>query len=117
MKIPMFICCSVNIAFRNRQYWEALQASDVVYCDGISVFWGCRVLGNPIPEKLTTTDCVHPIAQRCQQEGLSMYIVGNPDGVAERQHFILDLMVGDGVISESEAVAAKLEPHGHATIG
>ena len=34
----------------------------------------------------------------------------NHEGVSERQHFVLDLMVGDGVISESEAVAAKLEP-------
>lgn len=34
----------------------------------------------------------------------------NPEGVIERQHFILDLMVGDSSITESEAVAAKLEP-------
>ncbi len=31
-------------------------------------------------------------------------------GVIERQHFILDLMVGDGFIDEATAVAAKLEP-------
>ena len=75
---------SVNIAFKNRAYWNALRRCDAVYCDGISVYWGCKVLGKPIPEKLTTTDCVDQIAERCAAEGLSMYIVGNAPGIAQR---------------------------------
>ena len=75
---------SVNIAFRNRAYWDALQRSDVVYCDGISVYWGCKLLGKPVPEKATTTECLDPIADRCAAEGLSMYILGNPPGVAQQ---------------------------------
>ena len=74
---------SVNIAFGNRAYWDALQRSDAVYCDGISVYWGCKLLGKPIPEKLTTTDCLDPIVKRCAAEGLSMYILGNAPGVAQ----------------------------------
>ena len=75
---------SVNIAFKSRAYWDALQRCDAVYCDGISVYWGCRLLGKSVPEKLTTTDCVDPIARRCAEEGLSMYILGNAPGVAQR---------------------------------
>lgn len=75
---------SVNIAFSRRDYWNALQRSDVVYCDGISVLLGCRLLGTPLPEKLTTTDCVGPISERCEKEGISIYILGNAPGVAKR---------------------------------
>ncbi len=75
---------SVNIAFKNRAYWDALQRCEAVYCDGISVYWGCKLLKKPIPEKLTTTDCLDPIAARCADEGLSMYILGNAPGVAQK---------------------------------
>lgn len=75
---------SVNLAFKNRPYWNALQNCDALYCDGISVYWASKVLGRPVPEKLTTTDCVDPIAARCATEGLSMYIIGNESGVAQQ---------------------------------
>lgn len=75
---------SVNMAFKSRRYWSALQQCDAVYCDGISVFWSCKAMRTPIPEKVTTTDCVNPISARFEQEGLSMYILGNAPGVAEQ---------------------------------
>jgi N-acetylglucosaminyldiphosphoundecaprenol N-acetyl-beta-D-mannosaminyltransferase len=75
---------SVNTAFKSREYWNALQRSDVVYCDGISVLWGCKLLGTPIPEKLTTTDFFYPVLQRAEKDGLSMYILGGEPGLAEQ---------------------------------
>ncbi len=75
---------SVNTAFKYRDYWNALQRSDVVYCDGISVLWGCKLLGTPIPEKLTTTDFFYPVLERAEKEGLSIYILGAEPGIAEQ---------------------------------
>lgn len=72
---------SVNLAFKNADYWEALQNADMVYCDGISVYWGSKILRKPIPEKLTTTDCIGPIAEVAAAHNLTMSIVGNRPGV------------------------------------
>jgi len=72
------------MAFSTPEYSRALQRSDVVYCDGISVLLGSRLLRRPVPEKLTTTDCIGPIAARCEAEGLSFYILGSRPGIAKR---------------------------------
>lgn len=74
---------SVNLARRNSVYMRALRNADMVYCDGISVLWGARSLGYPLREKVTTTDVLNPICKRAAELGLSMYILGNPPGIAE----------------------------------
>lgn len=74
---------SVNLALRDSNYMAALRRADVVYCDGISVLWGARSLGYPLCEKVTTTDVLNPICERAANVGLSMYILGNPPGIAE----------------------------------
>lgn len=74
---------SVNLASKNLLYRQALRNASAVYCDGISVLMGARFLGYPLKEKVTTTDVLGPICQKAAALGLSMYILGNPPGVAE----------------------------------
>lgn len=80
---------SVNTALATPDYYAALQRCPAVYCDGFGVYLACKILGQPIPARLCTTDYVFPICEALGREGMSIYILGNPPGVAERAAQIL----------------------------
>lgn len=68
---------------RDRRFAELLGRASMRYADGQSVVWASRLLGAPLPERLATTDLVHPLARRCAQEGLPVFLLGGEPGVAE----------------------------------
>jgi N-acetylglucosaminyldiphosphoundecaprenol N-acetyl-beta-D-mannosaminyltransferase len=74
----------LNIAYEQEWYRSFLNGSDLVYCDGMGVQVGARLLGCRIPERFTLADWVYPLAEMCAKEGFSLYLLGNPPGVPER---------------------------------
>lgn len=52
---------------------------DLAIADGQWVVWASRFLGTPLPEKISGSDIVLPLARR----GHSIYLVGGSPGVAE----------------------------------
>lgn len=75
---------SVNMAFKHPAYMQALKDCDLVYCDGISVLWGSRLLGDPIPERLATSDLFDDICRNCIERGFKVYFLGNEPWVIEK---------------------------------
>lgn len=74
---------------RDNPHVRKLEA-DVVYPDGMSIVWASKLLGRPLPEKLTLSDLVHPIARYAAEQDMGIYLLGGKpsmDGrpsVAER---------------------------------
>jgi N-acetylglucosaminyldiphosphoundecaprenol N-acetyl-beta-D-mannosaminyltransferase len=68
----------------DRRYAEALLAADLIHADGMPIVWFSRLFGQRLPEKLTTTDVVHPIASVAAEQGFSFYLLGGRPGIAEQ---------------------------------
>ncbi|NPA91096.1 MAG: WecB/TagA/CpsF family glycosyltransferase, partial [Chloroflexi bacterium] len=77
-------------ARRDPAYRKILQEAAMVWPDGVGVLWASRLLGAPIPERVTGSDGVPLIAQRAAAEGWRLYLLGAGPGVAERAARVLE---------------------------
>lgn len=79
----------LNLAYEQAWLRDFYNRCDRVYCDGMGVMLAARWLGQPIPVRYTLADWVWPLAERVAQQGASLYLLGNPPGVAERAAWAL----------------------------
>ena len=56
----------------------------LVYCDGMGVKLGARLVGYDIRERFTLADWIWELAALAASRGFRLYLLGNPPGVAER---------------------------------
>ena len=62
----------------------AYAAADLAVADGQWVVWASRILGTPLPAKISGSDLVLPLARAAARSDLSMYLLGaTPKVVAE----------------------------------
>lgn len=61
---------------------EAYREADLSLPDGQWVLWASRVLGTPLPEKISGSDLALPLAQLAARRGWSLYLLGGAEGVA-----------------------------------
>jgi len=73
-----------NLALDDPALRSALLSFDLLYADGISVVWASRVLGRPLPERMTSADYFPLFARGCAERGVSLFLLGGQPGVAER---------------------------------
>ena len=62
---------------------EAYAAADLAVADGQWVVWASRLLGTPVPEKISGSDLLLPLARAAGQRGRSIYLLGGAPAVAE----------------------------------
>lgn len=60
----------------------ALEAADVVYCDGYGVRLAARALEHEVPHRMTGADWVWELATLCAAQDRSVYLLGSEPGVA-----------------------------------
>jgi N-acetylglucosaminyldiphosphoundecaprenol N-acetyl-beta-D-mannosaminyltransferase len=72
----------LNQSFSNPELRTALQASDLTYCDGYGVRLAARVIGLPVPHRMTGADWIWGFASLCQRHDRSMYLLGSDPGAA-----------------------------------
>jgi N-acetylglucosaminyldiphosphoundecaprenol N-acetyl-beta-D-mannosaminyltransferase len=75
---------TMNFTYKLPLYKEMLESAEIVYADGQSILLAARILGKPLPEKLTTTDIWPPTCELAQRKGYSFYLLGGEEGLAER---------------------------------
>ncbi|HSQ66393.1 MAG TPA: WecB/TagA/CpsF family glycosyltransferase [Polyangiaceae bacterium] len=63
---------------------RAYQEVDLSVADGMPVVWASRLLGAPVPEKISGSDLVPRLMGRAEQEGWRVYLLGGGPGVAVR---------------------------------
>src|ERR1051326_252771 len=59
----------VMAAQRNKDFRAAINSASLVLADGIGVVWATRYLGQPAPERVTGSDTLPVLAQRCAAAG------------------------------------------------
>ena len=72
----------LNQSFADPELRRALRESDLVYCDGYGVRLAARMIGLPVPHRMTGADWMWTVAAMCQEEGLSLYLLGSEPGAS-----------------------------------
>ena len=62
--------------------------------DGQALVWGARLIGTPVPEKVSGSDLVWPLMQLAAAEGWRVYLVGGAPGAAEAAATRLEVELG-----------------------
>ncbi len=76
-------------AFRDPTYRSVLNRAAMIWPDGVGVLLAARLLGHPIPERVTGSDGVPLIAERAARAGWRLYLLGARPGVAARAADVL----------------------------
>jgi N-acetylglucosaminyldiphosphoundecaprenol N-acetyl-beta-D-mannosaminyltransferase len=78
---------SMNVAADDPSFDTLLRSGDLVYCDGTGVRLAARLLGEPLPQRMTGADWIHDLARLCVAHGHSLYLLGGERGsAAEAAH-------------------------------
>lgn len=78
----------LNIHVANTAYTDArlkaiLQQSDLVYCDGAGIVLGSKLLGSPLPTRLTAADWFVDMLAYFSEKKCRVYLLGGDPGVPE----------------------------------
>lgn len=73
-----------NTAFSNPRLKQILQQSDLVYCDGAGIVLGSKMLGSPLPTRLTAADWFLEMLGYFAQKQCKVYLLGGDPGVPEQ---------------------------------
>lgn len=73
----------LNLARRLAWLGRFYDRADLVRVDGAGVVLGARLLGRRIPARITWADWGRQLADFCAREGLSVFLLGGPQGAAE----------------------------------
>lgn len=71
-------------AQRNPEFRVTLEEADLALPDGVGLLWAARLLGQPLPERVTGSDTVPLIAEMSARRGYRLYLLGAAPGVAEK---------------------------------
>lgn len=58
--------------------------ADIVFCDGVGVQWGAKILGEDIPERFTPPDWFPDLCQLCVDNDFSMFLLGTKPGISAK---------------------------------
>jgi N-acetylglucosaminyldiphosphoundecaprenol N-acetyl-beta-D-mannosaminyltransferase len=83
LQLGMINAAKVVNMQRNPELLTAVLDSDIIYADGMSVVWASRLLGAPLPERVTGIDLMYGILKRGQQHNYRIYCLGATPTVVE----------------------------------
>ncbi len=81
--------CTVNpefvmVAQRDIHFYAILQRADLCAADGIGLLIAARLLGHPLPDRITGSDGLPLITNWAADEGWRIFLLGAAEGVAAR---------------------------------
>jgi N-acetylglucosaminyldiphosphoundecaprenol N-acetyl-beta-D-mannosaminyltransferase len=72
----------IMIAHEDERMREAYARVDLSLADGVPVLWAGRLLGSPLPEKVSGSDFTPALLARAAERGWRVYFLGGAPGVA-----------------------------------
>ena len=86
-KPSLIVTANPEIIMRARQdrgFADCLKAAEVITADGIGLIIAAKLLGTPLPERVTGIDLITKLFQEAQSRKYRFYFVGAKPGVAEK---------------------------------
>lgn len=71
-------------AEHNEAFRIAYRLANLSLVDGQPLVWASRLLGNPLPEKISGSDLVMPLLHRASRLGWRVYLLGAGHGIAQK---------------------------------
>jgi N-acetylglucosaminyldiphosphoundecaprenol N-acetyl-beta-D-mannosaminyltransferase len=66
----------------NAELRRAYEKATLSLVDGMPVVWASRLLGTPLPEKISGSDLLMPLVHRAAARGWRVFLLGGADGAA-----------------------------------
>lgn len=66
---------------KNPELRSSVLESDIIFADGMSVVWASKILGTPLPSRVTGIDLMFGMLERADQAGYRVYLLGATDEV------------------------------------
>jgi N-acetylglucosaminyldiphosphoundecaprenol N-acetyl-beta-D-mannosaminyltransferase len=73
----------VVLAEEDEALRNAYRDASLSLVDGMPLVWCSGLLGIPLPEKISGSDLVRPLLERCAQRGYRVFLLGGLPGAAE----------------------------------
>jgi N-acetylglucosaminyldiphosphoundecaprenol N-acetyl-beta-D-mannosaminyltransferase len=70
-------------AERDSELRRIINGAELTVPDGIGIVWASRLLGEPLPDRVTGTGMLPKLCSICADEGLSVFLLGGGPGVAD----------------------------------
>jgi N-acetylglucosaminyldiphosphoundecaprenol N-acetyl-beta-D-mannosaminyltransferase len=79
----------LNIVHRDPSFVHVLNEAAVSVPDGMPLVWISRLVGKPLPERITGTDLIYSCAELAAQRGYRIFLLGAAPGVADEAAAVL----------------------------
>ncbi|MBS3873792.1 MAG: WecB/TagA/CpsF family glycosyltransferase [Firmicutes bacterium] len=71
-------------AHRDKDFYAVLREAELITADGMGAVLAARLLGHPVPERVSGYDLLLQLAGRAAERGLRVFLLGGKPGVAEK---------------------------------
>lgn len=68
----------------NKEFRASYDHANLVLVDGMPIVWASKLLGPPLPQKISGSDLIEPLMQKAAEYGFRVYLLGTKREVAER---------------------------------
>ena len=79
----------VVLAGEHETFRRSYARASLCVADGMPLVWAARLLGNPVPEKVSGSDIVPSLMERAALRGYRVYLLGGAPGSAEEAARVL----------------------------
>lgn len=101
----------VVVADRHPAFLAAYDRADLSLVDGQPLVWAARLLGVPLPAKISGADLLLPLMKLAARRKLRVYLIGGPPGVGEEAAAKLQRDLGVEVVGvESPIIPLAASP-------
>lgn len=74
----------IYLAHREPGFAEKIKKADLITADGSGVVWAAKVLGEPVPERITGIDLINQLFTLAEEKGWGVYFLGAKAEVVEK---------------------------------
>ena len=66
------------------EFMHTLSNCEIINADGIGIIWASKLLGNPLPERVTGIDLMESLIELCASQGFKPYFLGAQEEVVQQ---------------------------------
>lgn len=74
----------MNLSYRSAWLRDFLNSAPIVFCDGVGVMLGARILGHRIVQRIPYTEWIWQSAEFAERHGFSFFFLGARPGIADK---------------------------------